>query len=285
LDCKLWPAKDEDAQRVPAKALCGFSNAEGGVIVIGLEAKGGPSKYDPDTIRAAVPVADAVGVKSRIESLIGDLVEPRIEGVRVAAVIDTPEPRAGFVVVAVPASDGLPCRSRKHHEFYQRISSGTYPMEYFQIADMFGKRHRPELHVFLEEGQTEPIREFWQREFILGIENRGRAVAKFPSIRFDGHGVIVSSDGIDGNGRFGLPRRPTEPGQVMFGGGADDVIYPNSVLKVAVLIQRSETTGFARVSDGHPEQMLKPFSLAAQLSADGVSTAAESKTIPGKPLP
>ncbi len=39
LDAKEWPARDDEAQRVLAKALSGFSNADGGILVIGLEAR------------------------------------------------------------------------------------------------------------------------------------------------------------------------------------------------------------------------------------------------------
>jgi predicted HTH transcriptional regulator len=125
LDCKIWPQKNEDAQRVLAKALCGFANADGGVIVIGLEARAGGSKYDADVIQRAVPVSDVISVKSRIEGLVGDLVEPRLLGVLVAAIPEVPSSTAGFVLVAVPPTEGLPCRSRKQHEFYQRITAGT----------------------------------------------------------------------------------------------------------------------------------------------------------------
>jgi hypothetical protein len=211
LDCKIWPHDDEKSQRVLAKALCGFANADGGVIIVGFEAKGGPSKYDPDIIQKPAPVADAIFVKSRIENLVGDLVEPRIEGVRVAAVPDTPGSRTGFVLVGVPPTDGLPCRSRKHRDFYQRITAGTYPMEYFQIADMFGKRHRPRLSLYLEEGRFRLDGRIYEREITIGIENSGRAVARFPSVRFRRAGINVNLFGIDGNGGSGLPQRPTEP--------------------------------------------------------------------------
>ncbi len=85
LDCKIWPTNDTDGQRILAKALAGFANAEGGVVVVGLEAKP-RAKYDPDLINAEVPVADAMALKARIEGLIGDLVEPPLQGVRVEAV-------------------------------------------------------------------------------------------------------------------------------------------------------------------------------------------------------
>jgi hypothetical protein len=113
LDCKIWPPNENDAQKVLPKALCGFANADGGVVVIGMEARGGPSKDDPDMIQQPRPVADALTVKSRIENLIGQLVEPCLEGVQVATVFEPPGSISGFVLVDVPPTEGLPCRSRR----------------------------------------------------------------------------------------------------------------------------------------------------------------------------
>ena len=280
LDCKIWPQKDEDAQRMLAKALCGFANAEGGVLIIGFEAKSRQSKYDPDVIHSAVPVADAISVKSRIESLVGELVEPRVQGVLVAAVSDNPGSKAGFVLTSVPATEGLPCRSRKHRDFYQRITAGTYPMEYFQIADMFGKRHRPQLFLYLEEGTFRPEGQVYERELILGMENRGRAVAKFPSIRFKRvDGINVNPWGIDGNRNFGLPLRPTEPELIVFGGGADHVIYPGTVLKIAKLDQRAKAGDWIRVGNGRRECYFEEYTLTAEISADEVPSTTDLKTI------
>ena len=242
LECKRWPDKDKDAQSILAKALCGFANADGGVIIIGMDARS-RSKHDPDQINEAVPVTDAVAVKARIEALVGDLVEPRIQGVQTAAVPGSYGPPGGFVIVSVPPTDGPPCRLRKDRDFYQRITSGTYPMEYFQIADMFGKRHRPILSLFLEEGECRRNGQTYEREFVIGVENSGRAVAKFPSLRFDRvAGINVNHYGIDGNGGFGLPRQPTEPEIVVFGGTLDGVVYPGTVLKLATLDQRAKAS-------------------------------------------
>lgn len=138
LDCKVWPAKDDDAQKMIAKAACGFANGDGGIILIGMRAKAGPNKDDPDQIQTAEPVVDTTIVKARIQDLIGQLIEPGISGVRVNEVNEPAGTKSGFVTVLVPRTDGLPCRSRKDWKFYQRISSGTYPMEYFQIAERPG---------------------------------------------------------------------------------------------------------------------------------------------------
>ncbi len=84
MDAKEWPIRDDDAQRILAKALSGFSNADGGILVIGVEARSA-GKGDPDVIQTLKPVADAVSVKSRIENLVGNLVEPPLPGIRYAS--------------------------------------------------------------------------------------------------------------------------------------------------------------------------------------------------------
>lgn len=138
-DCKEWPSKDDEVQKAFAKAACGLANAEGGVLVVGLKAKQ-ISKDEPDLVVSAAPVSDTSGVKSRLLDLIGQLVEPGIEGVQAIEISEVPGSKSGFVTVYIPASEGMPRRSRKDWKFYLRIGSGTLPMEYFQIVEMFGKR-------------------------------------------------------------------------------------------------------------------------------------------------
>ena len=112
LDCKEWPAGNEaDAQKVFAKAACGLSNSEGGVVLVGMRARP-TSKDEPDLIDSVAPVTDTSAVKSRILDLVGQLVEPRIEGVQTTEVNEPPGSRSGFVVVYIPASEGPPRRSR-----------------------------------------------------------------------------------------------------------------------------------------------------------------------------
>jgi hypothetical protein len=277
LDCKIWPAREEDGQRLLAKALSGFTNAEGGVIVIGMEARSAPSKEDPDLIQKASPVSDVIAVKSRIENLIGQLVDPRPEGVKVTAILDSPESKAGFLTIKVPPSEGLPCRSRKDWKFYQRISAGTYPMEYFQIADMFGKRRRPVLKLYLEEGQVES-RGVQTRLVVFGIENCGRAIARFPTIRLKPGRFQIDPYGIDGNYGFGLPRLPSQPDWIVFGGGSDHVIHPGTVLKIAKLLQQSDRSEWQRVGAGNTHEF-RQLTVEAELAADEFPITSDSKSI------
>ncbi len=208
-DCKEWPAKDEDAQKVFAKAACGLANAEGGVLVVGMKAKA-ISKDEPDLVDSAAPVADTGAEKSRILDLVGQLVEPGIEGIQAAEVNEPSGSKSGFVIVYVPASEGSPRRSRKDWKFYLRIGSGTIPMEYFQIADMFGKRPQPKLELYLEATgnirgipyDPTPHRFFW-----IGLSNTGRGLAKFPAVRLQAGGQ--QSQGSHIRARWKRKSRPS----------------------------------------------------------------------------
>lgn len=284
LDCKEWPSRDDDAQRTLAKALAGFSNAEGGILVIGVEARS-TEKDEPDLIRSLKPVADALSVKTRIENLIGNLVEPLIPGVRVVQVLDGIGQSSGFVLVLVPPTDGLPVRSRKDWKFFMRVSAGTFPMEYFQIADMFGRRHRAVPSLWAEEGTAryDPRGTFWEREFMIGIQNSGRGIARFPSLRFPVvPNVNLSMYGLDGNGHWGLPLRPTSSNVILFGGGADDVVYPGTHLQVAKLTQRSRHSEWMRAGETLPRHIFPKLEFNAELAADGISYQTFSFLLPEK---
>ena len=68
-DCKVWPTRADDARRVIAKAACGFANATGGVIVIGVKASGAGANT-PDVVRALTPVDDRHAVASSALEII-----------------------------------------------------------------------------------------------------------------------------------------------------------------------------------------------------------------------
>jgi hypothetical protein len=282
LDCKEWPSRDDDAQRVVAKAISGFANADGGCLVIGAEARS-LKKDEPDAIQSLKPVQDALAVKSRIENLVGNLIEPTLPGIRVIHVLDVPGPPTGFVVVYVPSTDALPVRSRKHWNFFVRISAGTFPMEYFQLADMFGRRSRPVLSLWHQMGRTrmEHGAAYYEREFLIGIQNSGRAIARFPSLRFEVMpGINLAPYGLNGSGAWGLPQRPTAEGWVIFGGGADDVIYPGTHLTIAKMTHRSQMSGWVKVGTNTPTQIFKEVKFEVEIAADYVPYQLVSLALP-----
>ena len=282
LDCKEWPPQDNECQKILAKAVSGFANADGGCLVIGVEARS-VNKGEPDVIHGLKPVQDALAVTARIENLIGNLLEPPPTGVRVIHVQEVAGQSSGFVIVYVPPTDGLPIRSRKHWNFFIRISAGTFPMEYFQLADMFGRRSRPVISLWHQMGRirTEQGAAFYEREFLIGILNSGRGIARFPSLRFRVvPGINLAAYGLNGNGGWGLPLRPTNEGWVVFGGGADDVVYPGAQLAVAKMTHRSQMSGWTRAGTNTPSQLFKEVQLNVEIAADGVPYQSALLTLP-----
>lgn len=245
-DCKEWPTRSDAARGTIAKAACGFTNATGGVIVIGLGASGrGPDT--PDTVRSLAPVADRKAVASDALDIILKFVEPGVEGVRIKTVPDAGAKASGFVLVFVPASEGAPRRSKVDWKFYVRISSGTVPMEFFQVEERFGRRPLPRLSLHIEsQGMVDgsgyvrgPL-----RHLLFGLKNEGRGIAKFPGIRFKRSTNLQRDDlGVDGNAGFGLPPRASEPDWIVFRGGVDDVIYPGETRLIGKLIQTARDKG------------------------------------------
>jgi hypothetical protein len=269
-DCKEWPLRQDDARRIVAKAACGFANATGGVIVIGVKASGSGANT-PDVVRALAPVGDRHAVTSAALEIILQSVEPGIEGIRTKTIGDGKSKTSGFVLVFVPTSDGPPRRSKVDGRFYVRVASGTLPMEFFQIEERFGRRPIPKLsfHVEISNMMMDlPGHEGGAiRLLVFGLRNDGRGIAKFPGIRFQRLGAVRPDNfGIDGNGGFGIPQRPSEPKWIVFRGGVDDVIYPGETRLIGKLIQTAARKGDRGIPPKPgPGQVAVGFSQAERL--------------------
>lgn len=247
-DCKEWPTRTDAARGTIAKAACGFTNATGGVIVIGVKASGRRGPDDPDVVQSLAPVADRKAVASQALDIIHKLVEPGIEGIQIKTIPDAGSKAPGFVLMLVTASDGSPRRSVVDGQFYVRIASGTVRMAYFQIEERFGRRPIPKLGLHLEASNMmmDPPGHDGSaiRRLIFGLKNEGRGMAKFPGVRFKrSPGLRPDQYGIDGNGGFGIPQRPSEPEWMVFRGGVDDVIYPGETRLISKLIHTAVHKG------------------------------------------
>lgn len=247
-DCKEWPTRADAARGTIAKAACGFTNATGGVIVVGVKASGRRGPDDPDVVQSLAPVADRKAVASEALDIIHKLVDPGIEGIQIKTIPDAGPKASGFVLIFVPASDGSPRRSLVDGQFYVRIASGTVRMAYFQIEERFGRRPIPRLslHVVVSNMMMDPPGHDGSaiRRLTFGLKNEGRGMAKFPGVRFKRSPALRPDQyGIDGNGGFGIPHRPSEPEWMVFRGGVDDVIYPGETRLIGKLIQTAVHKG------------------------------------------
>jgi hypothetical protein len=253
LDCKVWPDKEKGGHEMLAKAICGFANSDGGVLVIGMRAKQ-EKAGDPDVIKETACVRDASSVRSRILTLIGQHVEPPIAGIETRIITETPKSKSGFIIVYVPKSGGPPHRSRKDSKFYIRVGSSTLPMEYWQIEDRFGSRPHPKLELHFEiRHSAKDVYSGVVRHFAIGLKNSGVGIAKFPGIMFKRTlGFEVDSDGLDGLGGYGIRKRPSEGDWIIFGGGVDDVVYPGQTVMIAKLKQEGKNVGINGIPANMP---------------------------------
>jgi hypothetical protein len=137
--------------------------------------------------------------------------------------------------------------------YYKRSGDRFYKMEHFDIADMFGRRARPDLRLFVEQTT------FGEQQIVLGLENvgRGGAIAPYLEVTLPA-GVKVDPKGIDGAGAFGLLRLPhggNNAHDPRFGGNRSMVIYPGTKQDVARLkgpIGKGHVYHYSVAAEGMP---------------------------------
>ncbi len=132
------------------------------------------------------------------------------------------------------------------------------------------------------------------RRFVIGLRNAGKAIAKFPSIRFSfAAGLALDPFGIDGNIGYGLSPSPSEQGWAGFHGGSDRIIHSGQLLKITKLLQRGENKGdfgisvteyphLYRYGSGRPTHHRWVFNrvrFVCEISAEGIPTVTSPLTV------
>lgn len=173
-----------------AKAVSGFANGGGGILIWGIE----DGSLDPKPIKEIQTflknVLDAAPMST-------DPPPAGMDGVFIATKDDA---TAGYAVLFVPESDSGPHRvSIKHAEvqnhYYMRTTSNFVVAPHAQLADMFGRRPRPRLEIHAPKtfpyGKG-PSSFAWSLEF--DIHNAGRATARDLAIAFERHPDLNAVD-------------------------------------------------------------------------------------------
>ena len=156
-----------------AKVVAGFANAEGGLLVLGVEElvewyDKVPIKKRPGPI-SPLPISVT---REQIENQLLAKIKQPIAGITIVPVY--PDATHVIYLIDVPQSIQIPHRVDELF-YYQRVNFSTHELQHFQIADLFGKRLAPDLEIELKWGGGT------DDHFILHpiIRNRGRAVAKY----------------------------------------------------------------------------------------------------------
>lgn len=160
-----------------AKALSGFANSSGGILVWGVQAC--KQNGDEHDYACGLPgIDDAPLFVQKLNEHTGSSVMPIVEGVE-NAVIPTGKGSHGFAKTFIPESDLCPHQAKAGiTQYFKRSGDSFYKMEHYDIADMFGKRRRPALDVSYEIS-------LWSKDKLrvrIWLENNGRGTAKSPYI-------------------------------------------------------------------------------------------------------
>jgi hypothetical protein len=153
-------------------ALSAFANSDGGVVIWGV---GTTRRHNRDVADALQPITNVGAFARRLSDLIKDTVHPMVPGVRLDIVASAGRSGDGYVKCLIPASLGGPHRAfHGDHQYWGRTDAGTYRLEHFQLADMFGRRLRPDLQ--LDFGLN--IQQGGLFGISVDLRNLGRASAK-----------------------------------------------------------------------------------------------------------
>lgn len=242
LDFKTFGSRDpkqsdtrDSLEKNLAKALSGFANSDGGILVWGVDAT-----KDTDGINAASEILWVKGpeaVLSRLQSLTGQAVVPLVNGVLHELVWDKDRMNA-CIKTLIPSSDLTPHRAMFGlKQYYKRSGDSFYPLEHFDLEDMFGRRARPRLWLDVELLMFKKIADNPVCRILLTIANDGRGMAKFPLLEFSiDPPYRLNPYGLDGNTFNKFPAFLREEKRwYRFEGGINSVVHAGSRLPIAYL--------------------------------------------------
>ncbi len=256
-----------------AKALSGFSNSSGGILIWGVDARKLSTTtevFPADVAQGLVPITGVTAFLSNITTLVGTALNPPNTGVECKKIVIPGETDKGFVVVYVPQSDLPPHMAilQGLNRYYLRQGDGFYPAEHYMIDYMFGTRRRPKLEIDYKITSGARLDGKVECQIFVGIKNVGRYVARFPAfrIRESGYNIGFHSPMSGSSEKWEIDRISKligfsylNPGYIWTGGN-DDVIHPGTSMDIAKI---------RRLLSYQTIEKEKGFSFDYEIYADG----------------
>jgi hypothetical protein len=204
-----------------SKALSGFANTSGGVLVWGIKARKDPES-NVDRAHTTCLVSNPAELRTRLTQLLHQAADPPVLGVVIQDYAD-PETKKGFVVCLVPESEFRPHRAEyvENKPYYLRVADSFIVTPVSVLRSMFYPRSKSFLraHVCprsLLDGMG--TRAHWH--WLIRIENTGTATAKYVCVfvnsRLNLASMTLGRETTRGQTSFGAPifwcERPIHPG-------------------------------------------------------------------------
>lgn len=135
-----------DDRKNLSKAISGFGNSEGGVILWGVECS--RDIEVGDVAKAKVKVKNVHRFLSWLENAISGCTIPSHNKVR-NHIISCDENGDGFIATFIPKCEIAPLMSTTNGAIYIRSGSNNVPAPYAVIAGMFGRRPQPNIELII----------------------------------------------------------------------------------------------------------------------------------------
>ncbi len=133
-----------------SKAISGFGNSEGGVIVWGIDCS--KDVDGADVAKAEVPIVNPERFRSLLEGVVSGCTIPPHSGVENHVI--KKDSNTGFVATYIPKSNHAPHQMLPKKQYYIRAGSSFMPTPHDVLAGMFGRRPQPDVfHRFLIGGR------------------------------------------------------------------------------------------------------------------------------------
>lgn len=190
-----------------AKAISGFGNSEGGVLIWGVQCA--PARAGADVASGLVPLQDAQGFRSQLESAVSRLTTPPHAHVEHHVVLRAEGERAGFVATLIPKLTRALLRAEiGQRNYYIRAGSSFVPIPHDALAGLFGRPPFAALDlVFFPRAVKREQLQADQRlkiTFGLGVENTGAVLADraFIALRWDGDARFETDAFLKASGAY-----------------------------------------------------------------------------------
>jgi hypothetical protein len=181
-----------DDRKMLAAAICGFANAEGGLLIVGVETK----KTDGvDTAFAKRPVKNLNRFRRVVTAALPGMLSPQHNGVLLIPIADGPD--QGFLLIDVPPSDNRPHMSVAEKRYFRRGSDGTRVLDHAEIRElMFATREGAlEIDWGIESGPASGDLRY-HLNIVLTLRNVGRVPVVAPYVRLKKHGWSVTTSNL-----------------------------------------------------------------------------------------
>lgn len=175
---------NKDDKKNYAKALSGFANSEGGILIWGVgeeETDDGPKVASVDK-----SISNVDNFIRSLNMLLPNAISRPIEGAFNFAIMKNGSDY-GFAITYVPESMMAPHRAEFHlKRYYLRVGDNSVPMEHYQLEDMFGRRQRPSVSAkFGFKRGHSPKHGELKYGLIIELTNDGRGMASFIGVDFE----------------------------------------------------------------------------------------------------